>query len=408
MNYELDLALPASGSKDEKGQAQFYFPMNLQSSMKRATAFLIAIFLCGAVAAQENDQQPQPRAAGPAATAHLKLNQIQVIGSHNSYKQAIDAPLFAYLQGSNPALAAGLDYSHIGIPEQLSLGLCNLEIDIYADAKGGKYAHPKGLEWVGKGQQVKPYDPEGRMQEPGFKVFHVQQIDFRSHVFTLKQALQQLKAWSDAHPGHNPVFITMNAKDETINKPGFTVPEKFTAEVFDQLDQVIVGQLGREKLLVPDQVSGKRSSLEQAVLTDGWPLLAAAKGKFIFILDEKGEKITAYTQGHPGLKGRVLFANAQPGTPEAAILILNEPEKDQERIREMVKKGYIVRTRADADTKEARHNDKTMFEAACLSGAQIITTDYYRKSTHFPSDYVISFEKGQYLRLNPLVGKTRK
>jgi Phosphoinositide phospholipase C, Ca2+-dependent len=374
--------------------------------MKRAAAFLIGIFLCGAVAAQKNDQKPQ--ASAPAATAKLKLNQIQVIGSHNSYKQAIDPPLFAYLQQSNPALAEGLDYSHIGIPEQLSLGLCNLEIDIYADAKGGKYAHPKGLEWAGKSEQVKPYDPEGRMQEPGFKVFHVQEIDFRSHVFTLKECLQQLKSWSDAHPGHNPVFITMNAKDETIDKPGFTVPEKFTPEVYDQLDKAFVEHLGREKLLVPDQVRGKRSSLEQAVLSEGWPSLAAAKGKFIFILDEKGAKIDAYTQGHPGLKGRVLFANAQPGTPEAAILIMNDPVKDLDKIREMVKKGYIVRTRADANTKQARNNDKSMFEAACQSGAQIITTDYYRKSTHFPSEYVISFDKGQYFRLNPVLGKSTK
>ncbi len=36
------------------------------------------------------------------------------------------------------------------------------------------------------------------------------------------------------------------------------------------------------------------------------------------------------------------------------------------------------------------------------SGAQIITTDYYRKSTHFNSDYIISFDGGKYFRENPL------
>ena len=64
----------------------------------------------------------------------------------------------------------------------------------------------------------------------------------------------------------------------------------------------------------------------------------------------------------------------------------------------MVKKGYMVRTRADADTEEARRNDKTVFQAACASGAQIITTDYYYKSAFFPSDYVVKFDDGSYMR----------
>jgi len=71
----------------------------------------------------------------------------------------------------------------------------------------------------------------------------------------------------------------------------------------------------------------------------------------------------------------------------------------------MVKKGYIVRTRADSDTWEARINDKSRFEAACQSGSQIITTDYYVKSTHFNSDYVISFGKGAFFRVNPFFEK---
>jgi hypothetical protein len=33
-------------------------------------------------------------------------------------------------------------------------------------------------------------------------------------------------------------------------------------------------------------------------------------------------------------------------------------------------------------TKEARNNNKSFVEAASKSGAQIIITDYYQKSTH--------------------------
>ncbi|MBC8109598.1 MAG: phosphatidylinositol-specific phospholipase C1-like protein [Verrucomicrobia bacterium] len=331
---------------------------------------------------------------------NLPINHIQVIGSHNSYKIAIDPVLFKMLSKYDSANFSKIEYSHVPLSEQLNMGLLNLEIDIYADTKGGKYAHPKGLT-LAKNQVF--YDTT-LMKEPGFKVFHIQDIDFRSHCPTFRQCLTELKKWSDAHKNHNPIFITMNAKDDEIKSPlGFVVPEKFTPEVYDELDKTILENLGKEKLLMPDQVRGKHKTLEEAVLANNWPSVKNARGKFIFILDETGDKIAAYVKNHPSLQGRVLFANAKVGTPEAAFLIMNNAKKDN--IAEMVKKGYIVRTRADSDTKEARLNDKSSFEAACKSGAQIITTDYYRKSTHFTSDYVISFENNTYFRENPLFKK---
>ncbi len=336
----------------------------------------------------------------PPGLDTLKLNQIQCIGSHNSYKQAIDPALFAMLDRTDSVMFKAIEYSHISLSDQLTMGLQNLEIDIYADAKGGKYAHPLGLNLV-KGQP--PYDQAGVMNEPGFKVFHIQDIDFRSNCPTFSGGLAELKRWSEAHPNHYPVFITMNAKDDTIKRPGFAIPEPFTGQVLDQLDSVIVAGLGRSRLIIPDDVRGKAKTLEAAVLAGNWPTMKAARGKFMFVLDETGHKRAAYIAGHPSLKGRTLFANAEPGTPEAAFLILNNPVTDMLRIQAMVKKGYIVRTRADADTKEARTNDKRTFEAACRSGAQIITTDYYAPSTFFKSPYVVSFDAGKYLRLNPFL-----
>jgi hypothetical protein len=363
--------------------------------MKKLVTLITGILLSGVVSAQGTGAGKEAFAVGKEV-GKVPLNHIQVMGSHNSYKQAIDPALFQMLKQTNGTLANGLDYSHIGIIDQLNMGLVNLEIDIYADANGGRYAHPRGLDWVKN--QAGEYDPEKQMVEPGFKIFHVQEIDFRSHYLTLKSCLRDLKKWSEAHPDHTPVFITMNAKDEEIKREGFTVPEKFTSGVFEELDRIILDELGKENLITPDQVRGSHSTLEEAVLKQ-------VKGKFIFILDEKAEKKSAYIQGHPSLKGRVLFANAEPGTPEAAILIMNDPDRDQAKIQELVRKGYIVRTRADADTKQARTNDRSQFEAASNSGAQIITTDYYRKSTHFESDYQVSFDGNRYFRLNPLLTK---
>lgn len=212
----------------------------------------------------------------PPSIDSLKLNQIQCIGSHNSYKQAIDPALFALLSRTDSLRFKAIEYSHISLTDQLNLGLQNLEIDVYADAKGGKYAHPMGLK-LAKNQQ--PYDEAGVMNEPGFKVFHIQDIDFRSNSPTFKGCLAELKRWSDAHPAHYPVFITMNAKDDTIRRAGFTLPEPFTASVLNQLDSVILAGLGRSKLIRPDDVRGNKPTLEAAVLAGNWAYPSSIEGE---------------------------------------------------------------------------------------------------------------------------------
>jgi len=331
----------------------------------------------------------------------VKMNRIQVIGSHNSYKKAIDPALFKMFQQRDSVSASKIDYEHISIAEQLDMGLLNLEVDVYADAKGGKYAHPKGLDWV-KGQA--PYDEKGIMKEPGFKVLHIPDLDFRNDYLTLKNLLAELRTWSEKHPHHYPVFITLEPKDGASKSKEITEPEPFTTEVFDQLDKALIDGLGKEHLIMPDMVRGKYKTLEEAILHDNWPTVKAVEGKFAFILDAKDAKRDLYIAGHPALKGRVVFTNSDPGSPEAAMMIRNDPNDPE--IKDLVEKGYIIRTRADSDTREARLNDRSSFIAACNSGAQIITTDYYRKSTHFKSDYEISFEGKKYCRLNPLFNNT--
>lgn len=333
-----------------------------------------------------------------AQSDNVKLNQLQVIGSHNSYKTAIEPELYKMIYAKDSAIA-GVQYEHIAITDQLNMGLRNLEIDIYADSKGGKYAHPKGLELV---KSDKSYDPNGEMNKPGFKIIHMVDVDFRSSVLTFEACLQMLKKWSDAHPGHTPVFITLEPKDGYTNSFG-TTPEAFTPQLFDEADAVILKNLGADKLITPDMVRGKYATLEEAVLKNNWPTLKTAKGKFFFLLDDSKNKMKMYVEGHPSLKGRVAFVNAQPGTPEAAAMFRNESNKDTD-ITDLVKKGYIVRTRADLNTVQARKNDYSLFELAKKSGAQIITTDYYQPSKLFPSTYQIKFDDGKYVRLNPVNG----
>lgn len=336
--------------------------------------------------------------------SRLRLNQIQVVGSHNSYKQAIDPSLFSLYSEERPTVSQSLDYSHPSLTEQLELGLRKLELDVFHDPDGGLFAQPSGLARVDQAglPAGPPFDPRGEMKAPGFKVLHVQDLDFRSNCLTLQACLSQLRGWSRQHPDHLPIVVTVNAKDGLINRPGFTTPKRFDAAALDDLDREIVAGIGRAGLLVPDDVRGERHSLEQAVLAKGWPLLDAVRGRFLFVLDEQGAKQRRYVDGHAGLRGRVMFVNAEPGSPEAGFLILNDPLERADEIRRRVEQGYLVRTRADADTREARSGDVSRRDAAFESGAQFISTDYYQADPRFDTGYSVEAPGGGWARCNPV------
>jgi hypothetical protein len=325
-----------------------------------------------------------------------RMNQIRVLGSHNSYKQAINPPLLSLLRERIGKRIEGLEYSHLPIEAQLDRGLRGLEIDVVYDPQGGLYAHPKGLALEKERNLPGPaYDPEGLMEKPGFKVIHVPDIDFRANVYTFQQELAILKKWSDAHPHHLPISITMNGKDDGIKQPGYVQPLPFDRAALDAWDKEILKGLGRDKLITPDDVRGGHPTLEAAILAQDWPKLENARGKFFFVLDEKGKKMETYIEGHPSLRGRVMFVNEEEGKPEAAVRIVNEPQQGWAYIQYLVRSGYLVRTRADADTVEARKGDYSRWKAALISGAQIISTDYYEPDPAFNTGYQVQLPGGR-------------
>lgn len=332
------------------------------------------------------------------APQSLRLNELQFLGSHNSYKRAMDPALMAQLAADNPQTASSLDYSHQPLAEQLDLGLRKLELDIFYDPKGGRYESPLGLRAI---PSAAPFDPDGVMALPGFKVFHVQDVDFRSHCLLFRDCLGQILAWSNAHPGHLPIFITINAKDDVIDRPGFVTPLEFTAAAWTELDAEIRSVMG-SKLLVPDHIRGNHESLRAAVL-DGWPRLSDVRGRILFVLDDSADKKQSYIKGHPSLTGRAMFVDAPEDWPEAAIRIVNDPLAQGGYIGELVRQGFIVRTRSDANTTEARTGDMSRFNAALESGAQIISTDYYSKDEKFGQDFLIALPGKGVARCNPLL-----
>jgi hypothetical protein len=101
------------------------------------------------------------------------------------------------------------------------------------------------------------------------------------------------------------------------------------------------------------------------------------------------------------LEGRVLFTNSFPGEDDAAFVKLNDPIGDAELIPELVRAGYLVRTRADADTVQARTGDTTRRDAAIASGAQFVSSDYPVPDPRF-GDYFVAIPGGMPGRCNPI------
>jgi hypothetical protein len=99
--------------------------------------------------------------ATPWVSTAVRLNEIQVIGTHNSYHQRAPEPLGILLSKRAPEQAPGLAYGHRPLPEQLSLGIRQIELDCFADPEGGRYAEPRGVKWAAQGglAPVPDHDP---------------------------------------------------------------------------------------------------------------------------------------------------------------------------------------------------------------------------------------------------------
>lgn len=331
----------------------------------------------------------------------LHINQLQAVGTHNSYKQAMPAEEWVAHHQHDPEGADGLDYAHPALDVQLDRGARTLELDIYYDPQGGHFAHPPGA--LRRGYATSPWPPAAaaEMTKPGFKVMHLADIDFRSNCQTFVGCLRIIRAWSRAHPDHVPIMLLLNAKDGH-GGPGAASPMPFTAAAFDAMDAAIRSVFARGELIEPDDVQGSSPTLRDAVLAGGWPTLAQSRGKVFFVLDEGPGKVAMYRGARHSLEGRVAFINTDESSPAAAYLTLNDPLTQRERIRGDVAAGFMVRTRADADTREARRHDTRRRDAALASGAQYVSTDYMVPDTRFGA-YRVALPDAAVARCSPVV-----
>ncbi len=348
---------------------------------------------------------PRATISAQSPAASVKLNEIQVIGTHNSYHLEPSKPVMKLIKRFSAKAAASIAYSHKPLEEQLGrLGIRQLEWDLYADPEGGLFAEPAARKIIaaGGGDPGPSHDPDGVLEKPGLKIIHSPDFDYLTTSLTFKHALTSLRSWSTAHPDHVPVMVLIELKDSTRTPLGVK-PLKFDAEHLDGVDREILAVFGKDEILSPDDVRGEAETLREVILGKGWPLLDSVRGKVMFALDNGGSVRDAYVRGRPSLRGRLLFASVDEEDHAAAWFKINDPIRSFGRIQRLVQAGFMVRTRADSNTHQARENDPEQRDRALASGAQFVSTDYPEPNPAF-SQYRVRFDRGIVARRNPVSG----
>jgi Phosphoinositide phospholipase C, Ca2+-dependent len=348
-------------------------------------------------------------AIAPAADAArpLRLNETQVIGTHNSYHRELSkAERMAHdaVYGGAAIYDGFLAYSHASLPNQLARQhVRGLELDLFPDPDGGLYSNPLLRQRLAAGPLTAP-----AWYRPGIKVLHTADLDYNSTCVELVACLRAVRRWSRANPAHVPLLVMLELKGTdpaAAGAGGVSVPP-WDRPALDALDGEIRSVFGPDRVITPDDVRRRGMTLRQSVLQRGWPALRWARGQVMFLMDnEPGPIRAAYTAGRPSLQGRVLFTNARPTAPDAAFLKRNEPTDDRAGIRKLVRAGFLVRTRSDIPLATVTSGDRRQLRAALSSGAQLVSTDFPEvgMSARYDSDYVVRLPEGGPARCNPVI-----
>jgi hypothetical protein len=347
-------------------------------------------------------------AGGGGGPRPLRMNEIQVVGTHNSYHRELSGPERAAhdaVYGGAPVYENFRAYSHASLPNQLALQhVRGLELDLYPDPAGGLYANPLLRRRLGAGPLT---DPE--WYRPGIKVIHIADLDYHSTCVRLVTCLRLVRAWSRTRRGHIPLMILLELKatDPVAGALGGVSVPPWDRAALDGLDAEIRSVFRPGELVTPDFVRRPGLTLEQSVLRRGWPALRRARGRVsFFMVNGPGAISAAYTEGRPSLEGRVLFTNSRAGRPDAAFVKRDEPRgANLAQIRRLVRAGYLVRTRSDEPLVTVLSRDTTQRRAALSSGAQLVSTDFPEvgMSARYDRDYVVRFHGGGAARCNPVI-----
>ena len=214
----------------------------------------------------------------------LGIDHLQMGGTHNSY----------HVEPENP-----IDDSH-------------------------RYTHAPPFEQL-DGQGVRAFELDIHLDDDGLplSVYHIKinqaRIDAESNCELLIDCLTQMREWADINRGHMPIMTWIEVKDDVGGLP--------IADL-DQFEDEVLSVIPRSRIFTPDDLRGEYDSVRAALDAEGWPRLAEARNKFMFLILEGGPIRDVYTRELTSLSGRLAFIDADPGQfdmPWAAVTKINNP-----------------------------------------------------------------------------------
>ncbi len=269
------------------------------------------------------------------------LTELQMIASHNSYATQPNAIQNLVLGIAKPGEPAKLAYSHPTLWEQFDEGVRSIELDLRVHRDGK------------------------------LRLTHVPMLANGSTAPKFDLTLDEIKQWSDAHPGHLPIIVLIEFKDDY----NFLDPRLagWSTENLALVDEALTDRLG-ETLLMPSDLTS-------------WPTVEQTRDTVIAVMHPNSE-VEAFYEQRPAVDRAMLVGQSDAASADgsgAQFVVHNEP--DVEAIQELVAAGVLVRTRADADLA----TDPAERDAALESGAQIISTDFWAPHAQESTGYVVDF-----------------
>ncbi|CAM9359301.1 unnamed protein product [Ectocarpus fasciculatus] len=330
--------------------------------------------------------QPTTLSVVPTAdeqgTSTLYINQLQVIGTHNSYHRR------TYV----PALSDYWDYHYPSLTAQLDAGIRHLELDIHYDWKTGR--------WF---------------------VFHLSILDAVSSCNCLSVCLAEIREWSDTHPTHHILFIEIELKltGDFLQLCGEKTPDA-DRTAFRAMQETVIDEFPLDRILTPREVRGDYDTLAEAVaattlaaelfvptttsssaessgsggvaregMAGGWPLVDETRGKVLFIIDYQTTNILCRPSVRKALpKDETVFFERTPLTEigHSDLLAFGET-RNSGMIEDMVRSGVIVRNRIQNHDWDSRSDfeedgDEPRLTYIVDTPAQLVVYDDLRVVEH--------------------------
>ncbi len=272
-----------------------------------------------------------------------KINEVQYLATHNSYKTGlVPATKFLYHGPLFAIMGDKYDYYFDTFTEQLNQGIRSFELDPnYVKKDDGTYT----VECV-----------------------HSSLLEACSTAVDFQLALTEFKLWMDYNPSHMPLIILLEPKGE----------DSYVADAFKLYDQMISDTFG-DKLITPKDFLGDTYADFDAFRKDNaYPTIGEAQGKIMFLLHDK-KYVDNYIKDYNTIKEWKLFPalnysllEERPDVSKFSCFAISNDASDDERIKSLIERGYMVRTRLDEYSKISEEG----LEKGVASGANIMSSDY--------------------------------